>query len=102
MVPVEDVQPGVLLLSRNASHAEVISARSTRDGRGITIFVTNAKDKARQAIYALSCLRSMMAQILDSVMGHLITGKHRERLIEKWLKEDKEDSSEDETSEENK
>ena len=37
-----------------------------------------------------------MAQILDSVMGHLITGKARERLIEKWLKEDRESGLEDE------
>jgi hypothetical protein len=45
-------------------------------------------------MYALNSLRSTMAQILDSVLGTLITGKHRERLIEKWLKEDK---NEDET-----
>jgi len=35
-----------------------------------------------------------MAQIVDSVMGHLITGKTRERLIEKWLKEGKEPEDE--------
>ncbi len=34
-----------------------------------------------------------MAQIVDSVMGRLVTGKQRERLIEKWLKEDKEDEN---------
>ena len=39
-----------------------------------------------------------MAQIVDSVLGNLITGKQRDRLIEKWLKEGKD---EDETSEDN-
>jgi ribosomal protein S3AE len=94
VVPVEDAQPGVLLLSRSASRVAAISARNTRDGREITIFVINANVRARQAMYALNSLRSTMAQILDSVLGTLITGKHRERLIEKWLKEDK---NEDET-----
>ena len=40
-----------------------------------------------------------MAQIVDSVLGNLITGKTRERLIEKWLKEDEndKDTSEDDS-----
>jgi len=31
-------------------------------------------------------------------MGHLITGKTRERLIEKWLKEEQEDENTSEDS----
>ena len=98
MVPEGGVQPGVLLLSRNVKHAGVISVRDMHDGRVITISVTNAKDKARRAISVSSChLRRGMAQIVDSVMGHLITGKTRERLIEKWLKESKEDDTSEDT-----